>query len=191
MEFVSDLAHKFPVPGGGSAAAWCGACAAALACKVTTVWASRSSGETRTGLLETRKRFIRLMEVFSSLVEEDARTYREFSRTRKEGTPEERERAAASSLEPPLAIMDRARQTLNAIAENASSCPSWLRADLLTAVELLAASFAGAQHIARSNLRFITDRTLNRQLARRMEEAAFAFDLLLQTVRESLAGSSS
>jgi glutamate formiminotransferase/formiminotetrahydrofolate cyclodeaminase len=124
--FLDALAADTPAPGGGSAAALCGALAAALAAMVAGItYARRDAEPNREELARLGAEAHRLKDALLAAVQEDADAFEAMMAARriKPATPEEKaareealRRATLRAIESPLAVMRAASEVLGAAA---------------------------------------------------------------------------
>ncbi len=163
--FLEELAHPRPDPGGGAAAAFGARLGLALLEKVVKLELQRPpSASTQPRLWEQNLGMVRhLTAALTSLQDEDVLAYLRLAEARAGGEPGQGLPAAVQeALKVPRQIMTRAHEALNLVSWAGAHSKSHLLSDLLVAVELLAAAFQGAYHIACANLPLITE-TLRRE----------------------------
>jgi formiminotetrahydrofolate cyclodeaminase len=190
VTFLDDLARSAPIPGGGAAAAHCAGCAAALIHKVVMVWGTREGGQAGVPQEETRLRLLTFLDVFSALEQEDSQAYLALSQARRAQGGTAVQDALRTSLRPPLGVMERTFEVLQLLRGFASLCPIFLRADLMTGIELLTAAHRSAAHIARSNLRLFDSPSEARVFEDRIAGLMDEFGALRQVIMEILRGDS-
>ncbi|HKQ62909.1 MAG TPA: glutamate formimidoyltransferase, partial [Candidatus Polarisedimenticolaceae bacterium] len=125
--FADELSTDSPAPGGGSAAALCGALAAALASMVAALTWSKPRGEnSRAGLQPLGVRAQRLKDEFLDAVERDAASFDAVLAARRlpkatEAERQERaaavERATQLATRVPLGVLERAVEALRLAVE--------------------------------------------------------------------------
>ena len=121
-DFTELLASKAPTPGGGAAAALCGALGAALAHMVGALTAGKAKYAEHEGFVEAmNERAREICRSFLELIDEDAKMFGAMSgvyKMPKETDAEKAERKAAmqaalkNCAEPPLAMMELCVQAL-------------------------------------------------------------------------------
>lgn len=144
-EFLTDLASRTPTPGGGAAAAVCGALGTAQAEMVVAYSIGKKSlAEHEPVLREAQKVLANAREVFLRLADEDAEAYAEVNRLQKL-PPETPERArlgeaiARSMLVPSMALA-AAADVLGRLATLPPITNKALHSDLGIAAELVYAA---------------------------------------------------
>ena len=172
--FIAELGAETPVPGGGSIAAFAGACAAALCEMVCRLTMSNAKlAEAWPSMKEIRVEAVRLRMRLQDLVDEDAEAYASVIAARRlpKGTPEEQ---ASRKAAVQAAVVHSARvplETLQAIAvladmvEQAAARgnPSCIT-DAGSAAALIRAGANAASWNVRINLASIMDEALRDNL---------------------------
>jgi len=171
--FLEELARARPDPGGGAAAAFGGRLGLALLEKVVQLElqrpqpASNPARPWEQNLEQVRQ----LNAALISLQEEDVQAYLRLAEARAYGEEgQELLGAVREALEVPRQIMAKARQALHLVSWAGAHCKRHLISDLLVAVELLAAAFQGAYHIACANLPLITQDLKRETLASELSQ---------------------
>ena len=190
VNFILDLAHKTPVPGGGSLAAHSAACACALVHKVFMVWSEREDEDGEKPSPETLKKLLRSLEIFMSLENEDAEAYIELTRARQKGSAVDIFNAAHSAVETPLRVVEHTGTVISIVKEFGSASPLYLRPDLRVSVELLSAAHKSAVHIASANLRFIEDEKMIQVFEQQIADLTQTFGQDYRISMEFLSGHS-
>lgn len=126
-EFIDVLSSKAPAPGGGGAAALCGAVAAALGNMVGSLTAGKKKyAAVEDEIIELKKKSDALQNEFLSLIDADAKAFEPLSKAYSlpKDTPEEAEYKAAviekcskDACAVPLKIMEKCCEAIDVIAE--------------------------------------------------------------------------
>jgi glutamate formiminotransferase/formiminotetrahydrofolate cyclodeaminase len=143
MEFLDRLAAPTPSPGGGSAAAFAGAMAAALV--------EMCAGISK--LDEARDRAAQLRKDLEALIEEDAAAFSEYLRAK---GPETLKRATLA----PLLIAEKSAEVLLLAQGAAPKVAKAALPDLKGAMRFAGAASEHAAATARYNLQDVSDRDL-------------------------------
>lgn len=172
--FLTALASAAPAPGGGAAAALCGALAAALVAMVGRVSAARDpSGTSEAGALVARAD--QLAQRLTRLVTEDMHAYEGVMAARRSGEgPDAMQRALARATEAPLMMARSSRDVLALCETVAPRARPRTVSDLGVAAALAWAALEAAALTARANLADVADARVAR-----VGEAELA-DLLAQ-----------
>lgn len=157
-EFVERLASKTPVPGGGSVSALALAHAAAVAGMVVEYSLGKRALEAhQTALEEARRSLAGLRERGLALMRLDAERYAVLNDAMRlpKDDPDRAERlreAALGATEPPLEVIDAARQTLEVVVALVAKTSPILRSDLGVAGALALAAADGGAWSVQANL---------------------------------------
>ncbi|MDP3181205.1 MAG: cyclodeaminase/cyclohydrolase family protein [Desulfobaccales bacterium] len=163
--FLEELAQARPDPGGGAAAAYGARLGLALLEKVVKLELKRPPPASNPPPLweQNLGQVRQLTAALTRLQDEDVQAYFCLAEARASPQPGRQLPAAVQeALEVPRQIMAKTREALNLVSWAGAHCKRHLISDLLVAVELLAAAFQGAYHIACANLPLITE-TLRRE----------------------------
>jgi len=155
-EFLAALASEAPTPGGGAAAALCGAMAAALVAMVGRVTAARKASaedEARAIVEQADSLGARL----AGLVSEDMNAYRSVIEARRSGSPDAMERALVRATEAPMHLAAASGEVL-ALAETlAPLARRSALSDLASACALAWGALESGALTARANLADMAD----------------------------------
>ena len=183
-DFLGALASASPAPGGGAAAALCGALAAALAAMVGRVAAGRDrSGADATDALVSSADL--LVQRLATLVADDMRAYEGVMEARrsKEG-PDAMQRALTRATETPLMMAKSSLEVLTLCGRLAPHARPRTASDLGVAAALAWGALEAAALTVRANLAELPDdrftRTVESELADMLARA--------QTTREQVSG---
>ena len=177
-EFVSELASKAPVPGGGGASALVGAVGTALGNMVGSLTAGKKKyADVEADIEELMEQAAVLQKRLLALAEKDAEVFEPLSKAY--GMPKdtaeekaEKERVMALVLKDaaqvPLEIMEACCQSIDLLAEFAAKGSRLAVSDAGVGVIFCKAALQGASLNVFINTRSMADR----QLAQRLEERA-------------------
>ncbi len=144
-EYLTQLSRKVPVPGGGSAAALCGALGAALLSMVAQYSLGRNSSVAQEKKMQDAlSQSERLRHRLTTLVDLDAQAYRRVVKSRGASLAR-RQRALKKAREVPLEICERCYQAANLAPFLVQSGNPSLLSDVEVAMELLWAAFRAAK----------------------------------------------
>ncbi|MBI3318920.1 MAG: cyclodeaminase/cyclohydrolase family protein [Candidatus Omnitrophica bacterium] len=150
--FLSALSSSRAAPGGGSAAALCGAMGCSLGSMVCRILVRRRNLSTasRRRLQGECRALDRLSGKMSRLIREDSKVYGELLRSTrtKRGLPRARQRA----IEVPLQICEAAAEAASRVSRLERVSGVSLRSDLRAAGALLKGSFEAARAMVEINL---------------------------------------
>lgn len=154
--FLDALRRPQPDPGGGSAAAHGALLGLAILEKIFRLEQRRcrAGSDEAQAWREGLGRVAELTGIFVDLRERDVRAYHGLAealarRDRDAGSLVD---ALEEAIACPFAIMGRAEEAFDLVAEVGKGCRRFLVADVLVACELLGAALLGAFHIASANL---------------------------------------
>lgn len=173
--FLDALASGTPAPGGGAAAALCGALAAALAAMVGRVAGGRdpSKAGELTGLVARADQLARQL---AALVTEDMRAYESVVDARRSGMgPDAMQHALTRATETPLMMARSSREVLSLSETLAHHARPRTVSDLGVAAVLAWGALEAAALTVRANLADLSDaefvRSAERELADVLAEA--------------------
>lgn len=179
-DFARELSGNAPVPGGGGAAALCGALAAALSSMVASLTVGKKKYEAVQADMNTLIRDAgRLREEFLGLIDEDAEAFAPLAAAYRlpRGTEEEKaarreemERAFRRAAESPLRIMEKTREALVLVREAARKGSVIAVSDAGCAAAILEAAARCAALNVTVNTRLMEDQKTAGQLERRAQE---------------------
>lgn len=173
--FLDALASEEPAPGGGTAAAACGAMAAALGqmvARLALTKARKSGTQPPPGWDAALEEMAALREHLARATDEDSEAFLAIRAARRlpKLTPEEqRTRAAAVraatvlAADVPLGVATRCRRIHAALSGLRPQIPAAMASDLTTALALAEAGFSGARDNVRINLEGLAEDDADRQ----------------------------
>lgn len=166
--FLDTLASSAPAPGGGAAAALCGALAAGLVAMVSRVTAERdptAGGD----VIPLTARADQLRRRLAELVDEDMAAYRAVITSRASG-PAALEAALKRAVDPPLEIARMGREVLGLCETLAPRARRSTVSDLGVAAWLAWSALESGALTARVNLKGTTDTAFAATAAREVQE---------------------
>ncbi len=198
--FLDQLASSAPTPGGGSAAALCGALSAALSSMVANLTLGREKyRDVEPAIRESLEQSERLRADFTRLINDDIAAYGALSAAYHlpKATPDEQaarsaqiQQALTGAAEAPLRMAEQARQALDLCHTLADIGNRNVISDVGVATIAAHAALESAELNVLINLKAIKDRTLADALLGRLNAARggaapMAQDILA-TVREKM-----
>lgn len=163
-KFLAELASSAPTPGGGGAAALCGALGVALGNMVGNLTlGKRKYADVQEDIAALNSRAEALRTDFVALVDADAEAFAPLSRAYgipkdAPGRAEVMEAALKRAAEPPLEIMRKCAEALDLIAEYAAKGSALAISDAGCAAALAIAAMKAAALNVRINTKSMTDR---------------------------------
>lgn len=155
--FLAAVGSASPVPGGGAAAAFCGALAAALVAMVSRVTAERDPSA-RDELSAITARAAELGQRLEGLVTDDMDAYRRVLEARRSAAgPDAVERALVHATQVPLALARTCRDVLALCEAAASRTRASTLSDLGVAAALAWGALESGGLTARANLADVAD----------------------------------
>lgn len=182
-EYLRALRSVQPTPGGGSAAAYCGALGASLGAMVCRLTSSKPSNDENTSLTEVAYTIDAIVDRLSQAARDDERcfaNYQAATRLPKATEDQKRDRKVARqealrlAAEAPLEAAELALQALQALPEVARLGTHHALSDVDVARILLEASIDGSLINVQVNVDMVTD-----------EAAATAFSIRMSELRQS------
>ena len=179
-QFVSELASKAPVPGGGGAAALGGAVGSALGGMVGNLTVGKKKyADVEERVLQVLSEADRLQQELLYLMEEDSRAFEPLSRAYGMPKATEAERAAKEQVMEvalrdaslvPLQIMETAGQMLDLLEELAQIGSRLAISDVGVGVQFCRSAVLGASMNIFINTKMMKDRKLAEQLNEKAEQ---------------------
>ena len=163
-KFLAELASSAPTPGGGGAAALCGALGVALGNMVGNLTlGKRKYADVQEDIQALNAKAQALRAGFVALVDADAEAFAPLSRAYgipkdAPGRAEVMEAALKRAAEPPLEIMRKCAEALDLIAEYAAKGSALAISDAGCAAALAIAAMKAAALNVRINTKSMTDR---------------------------------
>lgn len=175
VDLLDVFASNEPVPGGGSAAALCGALAASLLIKVAGLPKTRTQApEEATDLAEASARLRPLRDRLLQLVDEDSTAYRALLAAFRRPKASDAEKAARAeavqagmqyATDVPLETMRLCQQALAGSVVVAANGLAAARSDVAVGIELLSAAVRGCGVNIDGNLHPIADAEYRERVA--------------------------
>ena len=201
-QFVSELASKAPVPGGGGAAALGGAVGSALGGMVGNLTVGKKKyADVEERVLQVLSEADRLQQELLYLMEEDSRAFEPLSRAYGMPKATEAERAAKEQVMEvalrdaslvPLQIMETAGQMLDLLEEMAQIGSRLAISDVGVGVQFCRSAVLGASMNIFINTKMMKDRKLAEQLNEKAEqliaEKSVQADRIFEEVKAVLKG---
>lgn len=201
-QFVSELASKAPVPGGGGAAALGGAVGSALGGMVGNLTVGKKKyADVEERVLQVLSEADRLQQELLYLMEEDSRAFEPLSRAYGMPKATEAERAAKEQVMEvalrdaslvPLQIMETAGQMLDLLEELAQIGSRLAISDVGVGVQFCRSAVLGASMNIFINTKMMKDRKLAEQLNEKAEqliaEKSVQADRIFEEVKAVLRG---
>ena len=201
-QFVSELASKAPVPGGGGAAALGGAVGSALGGMVGNLTVGKKKyADVEERVLQVLSEADRLQQELLYLMEEDSRAFEPLSRAYGMPKATEAERAAKEQVMEvalrdaslvPLQIMETAGQMLDLLEELAQIGSRLAISDVGVGVQFCRSAVLGASMNIFINTKMMKDRKLAEQLNEKAEqliaEKSVQADRFFEEVKAVLKG---
>jgi len=179
--FLDQLASSAPTPGGGSAAALCGALSAALSSMVANLTLGREKyRDVEPAIREALEQSERLRADFTQLINDDIAAYGALSAAYRlpKATPNEQaarsaqiQAALKGAAEAPLRIAEHARQALDLCRTLAEIGNLNVISDVGVAAIAAHAALESAELNVLINLKVIKDRALAEMLLQRLDAA--------------------
>ena len=163
-KFLAELASSAPTPGGGGAAALCGALGIALGNMVGNLTLGKKKyADVQEDIAALNSRAEALRADFVALIDADAEAFAPLSRAYSipkdtPGRDEVMEAALKRAAEPPLEIMRKCAEALDLIAEYAAKGSALAISDAGCAAALAIAAMKAAALNVRINTKSMTDR---------------------------------
>ena len=201
-QFVSELASKAPVPGGGGAAALGGAVGSALGGMVGNLTVGKKKyADVEERVLQVLSEADRLQQELLYLMEADSRAFEPLSRAYGMPKATEAERAAKEQVMEvalrdaslvPLQIMETAGQMLDLLEELAQIGSRLAISDVGVGVQFCRSAVLGASMNIFINTKMMKDRKLAEQLNEKAEqliaEKSVQADRIFEEVKAVLKG---
>jgi formiminotetrahydrofolate cyclodeaminase len=200
VDFVTVLASKEPVPGGGGASAMVGAIGAALGNMVGSLTTGKKKyADVEADIIRLKKDSDRLQREFLALVQKDAEAFAPLARAY--GMPRETEAEKAEKIRVmegalreacgvPMEIMRKCGEAIRVIEEFAAKGSSLAISDAGVGVLFCKAALSGASLNVFINTAAMTDRAyaedINRQANALLAEYEPLADVIFKSVKDKL-----
>jgi len=191
--FIDDLANDSPTPGGGAAAAYCGAMAAALAEMVGKITLKKKKYQSVHSQMETIiDKSKEMSQNLTSMVDEDSKSFQEVLRTSKlndTNTDQKQkmyQQALLGAVNIPLKVAHQAVDTMTLLLDLAKEGSLVALSDTASAFAIARASFTGAHLNIQTNLKEITDPSIKQNILDQLFELEKRKDQIEVKIKETL-----
>ena len=193
-KFLADLASSAPTPGGGGAAALCGALAIALGNMVGNLTLGKKKyADVQEDIIALNAKAEALRHDFTALIDADAEAFAPLSRAY--SIPKDdpnrtqiMEIALKRAAEPPLEIMRRSAEALDVIVEYAAKGSALAISDAGCAAALAIAIMKSATLNVRINTKSMTDREAADKMNAETDELLAKYGETAEEIYKSVAG---
>lgn len=193
-KFLADLASSAPTPGGGGAAALCGALAIALGNMVGNLTLGKKKyADVQEDIIALNAKAEALRHDFTALIDADAEAFAPLSRAY--SIPKDdpnrtqiMEIALKRAAEPPLEIMRRSAEALDVIVEYAAKGSALAISDAGCAAALAIATMKSATLNVRINTKSMTDREAADKMNAETDELLAKYGETAEEIYKSVAG---
>lgn len=191
-DFLSALASKDAVPGGGGASALAGALGAALGCMVGNLTVGKARyKEAEPELYRLMEEARQLQERLAELIQADADGFAPLSRVyaMDKSHPDyaaEKERCLRKAAEAPLEIMELSCRMIELHGQFAEKGSKLAVSDAGTGAALCQAAMYGGALNVLANTKLMADRDYARQMNAQVEELMGRYEILAQEVYRSV-----
>ena len=192
-KFLKVLASSAPTPGGGGAAALCGALAIALGNMVGSLTLGKKKyADVQDDILSLNAKAESLRSDFVELIDADAEAFEPLSRAY--GIPKDdptraevMEAALKRAAEPPLEIMRRSAEALDVIADYAAKGSALAISDAGCAAALAIAAMRAAALNVQINTKSLTDRDAANIMNAEMDGLLAKYEKLAEEIYENVS----
>ena len=192
-KFLEVLASSAPTPGGGGAAALCGALAIALGNLVGSLTLGKKKyADVQDDILSLNAKAESLRSDFVELIDADAEAFEPLSRAY--GIPKDdptraevMEAALKRAAEPPLEIMRRSAEALDVIADYAAKGSALAISDAGCAAALAIAAMRAAALNVQINTKSLTDRDAANIMNAETDELLAKYEKLAEEIYENVS----
>ena len=192
-KFLETLASSAPTPGGGGAAALCGALAIALGNLVGSLTLGKKKyADVQDDILSLNAKAESLRSDFVELIDADAEAFEPLSRAY--GIPKDdptraevMEAALKRAAEPPLEIMRRSAEALDVIADYAAKGSALAISDAGCAAALAIAAMRAAALNVQINTKSLTDRDAANIMNAETDELLAKYEKLAEEIYENVS----
>ena len=193
-KFLADLASSAPTPGGGGAAALCGALAIALGNMVGNLTLGKKKyADVQEDIIALNAKAEALRHDFTALIDADAEAFAPLSRAY--SIPKDdpnrtqiMEIALKRAAEPPLEIMRRSAEALDVIVEYAAKGSALAISDAGCAAALAIATMKSATLNVRINTKSMTDREAADKMNAETDDLLAKYGETAEEIYKSVAG---
>lgn len=193
-KFLAELASSAPTPGGGGAAALCGALGIALGNMVGNLTQGKKKyADVQEDIAALNSRAEALRADFAALIDADAEAFAPLSRAY--GIPKDdparaeiMEAALKRAAEPPLAIMRKCAEALDVIADYAAKGSALAISDAGCAAALCGAALQAAALNVRINTKSMKNRAAAEEIDAETDELLQKYSTIAQEIYKRVYG---
>lgn len=192
--FLERLASSAPTPGGGGAAALCGALGIALGNMVGSLTLGKKKyADVQEDITALNSRAEALRADFAALIDADAEAFAPLSRAYSipkdaPGRDEIMESALLRAAEPPLEIMRKCAEALDVIADYAAKGSALAVSDAGCAAALCGAALQAAALNVRINTKSMKNRTKAEEIDAETDELLQKYSTIAQEIYKRVYG---
>ena len=193
-KFLADLASSAPTPGGGGAAALCGALGIALGNMVGSLTLGKKKyADVQEDITALNSRAEALRADFAALIDADAEAFAPLSRAYSipkdaPGRDEIMESALLRAAEPPLEIMRKCAEALDVIADYAAKGSALAVSDAGCAAALCGAALQAAALNVRINTKSMKNRAAAEEIDAETDELLQKYSTIAQEIYKRVYG---
>lgn len=193
-KFLAELASSAPTPGGGGAAALCGALGIALGNMVGSLTLGKKKyADVQEDITALNSRAEALRADFAALIDADAEAFAPLSRAYSipkdaPGRDEIMESALLRAAEPPLEIMRKCAEALDVIADYAAKGSALAVSDAGCAAALCGAALQAAALNVRINTKSMKNRAAAEEIDAETDELLQKYSTIAQEIYKRVYG---
>ena len=193
-KFLAELASSAPTPGGGGAAALCGALGIALGNMVGSLTLGKKKyADVQEDVTALNSRAEALRADFAALIDADAEAFAPLSRAYSipkdaPGRDEIMESALLRAAEPPLEIMRKCAEALDVIADYAAKGSALAVSDAGCAAALCGAALQAAALNVRINTKSMKNRAAAEEIDAETDELLQKYSTIAQEIYKRVYG---
>ncbi len=193
-KFLAELASSAPTPGGGGAAALCGALGIALGNMVGSLTLGKKKyADVQEDITALNSRAEALRADFAALIDADAEAFAPLSRAYSipkdaPGRDEIMESALLRAAEPPLEIMRKCAEALDVIADYAAKGSALAVSDAGCAAALCGAALQAAALNVRINTKSMKNRATAEEIDAETDELLQKYSTIAQEIYKRVYG---
>ncbi len=193
-KFLAELASSAPTPGGGGAAALCGALGIALGNMVGSLTLGKKKyADVQEDITALNSRAEALRADFAALIDADAEAFAPLSRAYSipkdaPGRDEIMESALLRAAEPPLEIMRKCAEALDVIADYAAKGSALAISDAGCAAALCGAALQAAALNVRINTKSMKNRAAAEEIDAETDELLQKYSTIAQEIYKRVYG---
>lgn len=193
-KFLDELASSAPTPGGGGAAALCGALGIALGNMVGSLTLGKKKyADVQEDITALNSRAEALRADFAALIDADAEAFAPLSRAYSipkdaPGRDEIMESALLRAAEPPLEIMRKCAEALDVIADYAAKGSALAVSDAGCAAALCGAALQAAALNVRINTKSMKNRAAAEEIDAETDELLQKYSTIAQEIYKRVYG---